>query len=159
MERQEAGKWTERVFKITEGKLSYLTAVSLTLYLWLISPCLRFTYIYLYVQEGKELGSIPLDSSTWVFARPEKDNRKHIFGLLNVCNGKSIVLEVSVSTSEIKDEWIAALKAANVTYSTPRRSLIAKDGTPSKADEKFCGTFTSNSRGDGEQKDCQCTVS
>jgi len=29
MERQEAGKWTERLFKISDGKLAYLTAVSL----------------------------------------------------------------------------------------------------------------------------------
>ena len=116
-----------------------------------------------------------------MFARPEKDNRKHIFGLLNVSNGKSIVLEVSVSTSEIKDEWIAALKvstrdiidlekyihdprhlqAANVTYSTPKRSTNPKDamGTPSKADEKFCGTFATKARADDkEQKDCQCTI-
>jgi hypothetical protein len=75
MERHEAGKWTERLFKITEGKLAYLTSV-------------RDFIAY-------------LKSSTWVFARPEKDNRKHIFGLLNVCNGKSIVLEVSVPTCEV----------------------------------------------------------
>lgn len=137
MERHEAGKWADRMFKITEGKLTYSTT------------------------DGQELGKIPLDSSTWVFARPEKDNRPYIFGLLNVRDGKSLVLEVSVSSNEIKEEWISALKAANITYNSPKK--IAKKasdengglGRPAGNDEVFCGINGGNK---DSEKDCSCVV-
>ena len=63
----------------------------------------------------------------------------------------------------MKDEWIAALKAANVTYNSPRRSSkkggdgeIA--GVGSDGDEVFCTFNGRKGKGEGE-KDCQCIIS
>lgn len=94
-----------------------------------------------------------------MFARPEKDNRPHIFGLLNVRDGKSLVLEVSVKSNEIKEEWISALKAANITYNSPKKSNNGDSNVGSNK-EVFCGGFGGggNRKGDVE-KDCVCTIS
>ena len=99
-----------------------------------------------------------------MFARPEKDNRPHIFGLLNVQDGKSLVLEVSVASNELKEEWISALKAANTTYDSPRKSARKSNGkrgngelgNSNKDKEVFCGVRRGS---DGVERDCQCIMS
>lgn len=97
-----------------------------------------------------------------MFARPEKDNRPHIFGLLNVRDGKSLVLEVSVESSEVKEEWISALKAANITYNSPKKNSRSADGDiagGASNDEVFCGGFSKGGQRGKDEKDCVCTIS
>ena len=79
-------------------------------------------------------------------------------------DGKSLVLEVSVASNEIKEEWISALKAANITYNSPRKSVKKPAGNKSEGElgnsagdkEVFCGI---GSGGKDPEKDCQCIIS
>lgn len=72
-----------------------------------------------------------------------------------------MVLEVSVASNEVKEEWISALKAANITYNSPKKSVKKPAGNGELGDSKgnqevFCGVSSGNK---DAEKDCQCVIS
>jgi hypothetical protein len=60
------------------------------------------------------LGYYPVDQTTFVFPRPDKDNRNAIFNMLTIREGKSVSIEVNAPSIQDKQSWVSAIRTANI---------------------------------------------
>lgn len=159
LEMFDNGIWEKRFFKLTEGKLLY------------------------FEEDGsKLLGWYPVDQTSFVFPRPDKDGRVFVFSMLTIREGKSVNLEANAQSQEEKLSWVSALRTANVASTTgnirsPRVNNVDSNsgGLVLDADKKKANLVHGNgsvkgviipddkgSDGDksciGGEKDCVCMI-
>jgi len=111
-----------------------------------ISLLAFFIKMVVFQDGSKLLGHYPIDQTTFVFARPDKEGRTAIFGMLTIRDGKSVALEVCAESNESKQEWITALRSANIGNI---KSTDATKPQNEKAQQSDCY---------GSEKDCNCTI-